>query len=93
MVNSSSQATPGSESFDFSLSEIKKQLEEMGMTDLSETALQDFQKDLQNLLKNQIREQRKKFLSGWLSVVFLRIRLLRVPNNSSFFNMFCIKFS
>lgn len=76
MVNSSSQATPGSESFDFSLSEIKKQLEEMGMTDLSETALQDFQKDLQNLLKNQIREQRKK--------IFVRMALSGLFANSAF---------
>jgi len=39
-------------SFEFSLSEIKNQLQTMGIYDISSTALQTFQKDLQEMIGN-----------------------------------------
>jgi len=45
-----SSATPINSSYEFSLSEIQTQLEQMGITDISTTALHNFQKDLQKMV-------------------------------------------
>lgn len=55
MVSSdSNQPTPAGSDFEFSLTEIQSQLNAMGITDVSTSALRHFQTDLQHLVSNDI---------------------------------------